>query len=159
MDYILFVAEDSIYGSRTILIPKDEFLETRKSEYEIMKRCSVRNNIFTVKDKKYIVENFLEKNWNNTSGSLRKKEYTLICEKLYYYIDEYQIAIDPKDAKWYRNSIINLYTDYDPFTAYVRILNIREYNIINSFIYMDLGNIIHYDSIVDLLKDVEVKNA
>lgn len=158
MDYILFVAEDSIYGSRTILIPKDEFLQTRKNDYEIMKKCSLRNNIFTVKDNKYIVENFLERKWNNTIGMLDKKEYTPICEKLYYYIDEWQTCIDPKDEKWYRNSIINLYTEYDPFTAYIRILNIREYNIINSFLYMDLNDMIYHDNISDLLKDIDLKN-
>lgn len=158
MDYILFVSQDSIYGSRTILIPKDEFLLSRKNEYETMKKYSIRNNIFTVKEKKYIVENFLERNWNNKIGMLEKTEYTSICEKLYYYIDNWQTHIDEKDEIWYRNSIINLYADYDPFTAYVRILNIRDYNIINSFLYADLDDITHYDSITELLKDIELKN-
>ena len=158
MDYILFVTEDSIYGSRTMLIPKDEFLQTRNKDYEIMKKYSLRNNIFTVKDNKYIVENFLERKWNNKIGMLEKKEYTAICEKLYYYIDEWQTCIDPKDENWYRNSIINLYTEYDPFTAYIRILNLRQYNIINSFLYMDIDNSTHYDSITDLLKDIDLKN-
>jgi hypothetical protein len=152
------VSQDSIFGSRTILIPEKEFLMTRFEEYEIMKNCSLKNQVFTARGKKYIVENFLEKKWNKTYGVLEKREYTGICEKLHYYIDDYPIQVNDKDKLWYSNSIINLFTDLNAFESYLSILNLKQYHISNSFLYLDLSDVCEYRNITEMLSHIEFKN-
>jgi hypothetical protein len=157
MEYILFVSQDSIFGSRTILIPKNPFLEVRKSEYEIMKEYSLKNQVFAAGGCKYIVENFLEKIWNKNYGMLEKNEYTDICEKLHYYIDDYPFEIKSKDRIWRTQSIINL-SSLNALESYSDILSSKEYAIIDSFVYMDLSDVCAYKNITDMLNHTNFKN-
>ena len=158
MKYILFVSGDLIYGSRTILIPESEFVIARGAEYEIMKECSLKNQVFTCRGHKYIVENFLERMWHKSYGILEKREYTSICELLYYYIDDFPFDIQHRDKTWRYQSIINLFTDLNPIESYMAILNLKQYHIVNSFIYMDLSDVCEYRNITDLLTKIDLKN-
>ena len=160
MEYILFVSGDSIFGSRTILIPEKEFVLSRSAEYEIMKNFSSKNQIFTARGHKYIVENFLERIWHKSYGILEKREYTSICEKIHYYIDDFPFEVRDKDKAWRFHSIINLYTDLNTLEAYTSILNSRNHHhkIVNSFVYMDVSDVCEYKNITEMLNHVELKN-
>lgn len=157
MEYILFVSQNSIFGSRTMLIPEKAFAAARGEEYEIMKQSSLKSQVFTARGEKYIVENFLERFWHKSYGVLEKKEYTSICEKIHYYIDDY-IHSDNKDKVWRFQSIINLFTDLNALESYSSILNIKKYKIVNSFLYMDVSDICEYKNITELLTQIDVRN-
>ena len=158
MEYILFVSQDSIFGSRTMLIPEKAFVKARGAEYEIMKECSLKNQVFTARGYKYIVENFLERTWHKSYGVLEKRDYTIICETLHYYIDDFPFEVSNKDKSWRYQSIINLYADLNALESYTSILNSHHYKIINSFIYMDVSDVCEYKNITDLLTHVHLKN-
>lgn len=160
MEYILFVSQDSIFGSRTMLIPEKAFVKARSSEYEIMKECSLKNQVFTARGYKYIVENFLERMWHKSYGVLEKRDYTIICETLHYYIDDFPFEVSNKDKSWRFQSVINLYADLNALESYTSILNFhsKDYRIVNSFVYMDVSDVCEYRNITDLLIQIDLKN-
>jgi len=151
-NYILFIGQESNFGSRSMLIPAKEFLglETRKKDYETLKKYSKKVKFIT-NSKEYIVDNTLilnikwEKKENNTSiGSFDKTEYSKICHELIQYANCWEKNIYSKieDKIWVDGAILDICDSFDNIQDYIKCRQMNEYNnkkinIIDSFLVLE----------------------
>jgi hypothetical protein len=109
-DYILFVGQQAIFQSRTMLIPAKEFLEVRNDDYQLLKQHSVKNSHFPSSNT--TIENILIINYifKGNCGSQEDTPYNQICNQLTHYADgmEEDCYFDMKDKLWYDAAKTNL---------------------------------------------------
>ena len=121
--YILYLAQQSNFQTRSMIIPAKEFIDARKDEYAMLKRLSSKNHKFILDQKEYIIDNLLVQNYNliGNIGSQEKHEHTDICNLLSGYadgLDDYYY-FDMCDKPWYDKSIINLCGGFNHVKNYI----------------------------------------
>src|SRR5688572_20180772 len=138
MDYILFVGQEANFQSRSMLIPAEEFLKVRNDDYLLLKRCSIKDRIFTINGINHKIDNLLIQNviWSGNRGSYEKHEYTTIVGQLTQYADgmEEDCYFDMKDKEWYDNAMCNLCRGFNHVKNYTKLKNSTKYNIVDSFL-------------------------
>lgn len=140
-DYILFIAQEANFQSRSILIPIVEFLKVRKDDYEILKKAS-KPKTFIIDNKEYIVKNLLIqyfKPFSKNCFTQITSDYSLICNHLTSYADamDRDFYFLMEDAIWYDNSITNLCRGFDHIHNYKYILEHSDKNIVDSFLVLE----------------------
>lgn len=143
-DYILFMAQEANFQTRSILIPIVEFLKVRNDDYEILKKAS-KPKTFLIDNQEYTVKNLLiqyfepDKKYCNNGYSQLTSEYSLICNHLTHYADgmDKGCYFKMKDAIWYDKSIGNLCRGFDHVYNYKYILEHSDKNIVDSFLVFE----------------------
>jgi len=147
-DYILFVAQECNFQTRSILIPANEFLKVRQEDYDLLKKY-VTSYTFIIDEKEYRVDNLLLQNikWEGRYGHHEGHPYSQLCSTLMWYADSADFGQynDLKDIKWADNTICNLCRGFSHIKNYDQLRNMTEYdgkkiNIIDSFLVLELRN-------------------
>ena len=131
-EYILFVGQCACFQSRTILIPKNEFLKVRSNDYNILKSYSKSQILKGNKDKYYIVKNYLPNiiNYKDNIGTQEQTPYSNICNILMFYADRFDANsyMDLSDDIWVDKSIYNLCGGFDHLENFTKLVKMTEYN-------------------------------
>lgn len=144
-EYILFVAREGNFQSRTILIPKNEFIEVRKEDFELLQSSSKSLTVVS-NEVEYTIDNFLENHYtrNNNIGTQRKTIYTELCNTLTSYADglDDDCYFDMKDKIWYDLAECNLCGGFDHIHNFVKLKQMTEYEgaqikITDSFLFTE----------------------
>jgi hypothetical protein len=143
MKYILLVAQQANFQSRTMLIPMDEFLKVRQEDYDVLKKYAAKQTFhnYTVDNVIYI--NYQQKSKNSYSQVITP--YTKIVNQLISYadgMDHYDeetgkcenVYFDMKDKIWYDLAIANLCRGCNHVKNYKQLLND---NVIDSFLILE----------------------
>src|SRR5665647_2208346 len=103
-EYILFIGQEANFGTRTILIPKKEFLQVRKEDFIFLQTSSQKNVIIN----EVQIENLLPQTiiWEGNYGTLKIEPYTNICETLKNYANGEDYCNNGRDKIWYEKSIL-----------------------------------------------------
>lgn len=173
-EYILIVAQEANFQSRSILIPKDAFLqnEKRRKEYEILKQCASDISLtYGTKNTKNIpgllINNIV---WESTAQGKEEKRvgrheenpYGLIVSDIMFLANHLYDPdfICPEDTNWLCGSIANFCTGFNHVKNYLMILrdgviitdfnkhqslNIKPEEIVDSFLVLEAN-----DGIVNL---------
>lgn len=150
-DYILYMAQEANFQTRSMLIPAKKFLSIpeRKQDYDILKNHSIKNYEFIIDGNKYVIENLLiEKMFpvKNDIGQIfqcEKTEYLSICGKLTHYADGVDEYLDKDDDIWYDGAIIHFSTGFNHIKNYNKYKSITEIgekkiNIIDRFLVLEM---------------------
>jgi len=141
-EYILFVGQEANFQSRCMLIPAKEFIKNRSDIYNKLKERSVKNYIFKVDDEDCLIDNLLLQNYNyeGSMGIPEKKDYSEYCWKLTNYADGSDF-IDERDKEWYNKTVLLLGNlGFNHIKNYVKIKNMKQYNIVDGFLFLELRN-------------------
>lgn len=170
-NYILYIAQEACFQTRSILIPFEEFISVRKEDYELLKRSSDHNVKFMLKDKEYIVDNLLTINYifEGHSGRAESCEHLALCTDLAWYADCWRsdMYIDIKDQVWFDKSICNIASGFNDIENYIICKNMSEYkgtpiNIVDSFLCLELENgrfrISPFDTVDELMTWYAMRN-
>lgn len=137
MDYILFIAQQANFQSRSMLIPVNAFLsvEKRKRDYEILLEHSLKDVVVRFKNEDYIIKNLLLQDYVS-EGNRRSqivRDYTRICNELKDYADGMdEDCLEDKD--WYDNAIMNICKGFNHIKNYKECLEkVDGINIVDSF--------------------------
>lgn len=143
-EYILYLAQQANFQTRSILIPAADFLAVRSDDYHILKNNSVKNYKFNIDGREYLVDNLLLDNiiWDGNMGRHEKAVYTEICADLKQYADgmEDDQYIRLEDKAWYDNSKINLCKGFNHiknFVACKKKLENQGIKIIDAFLVLE----------------------
>lgn len=142
-EYILFIGQEGNFGARTILIPKKEFLQVRDKDFLLLQTYSQKNIIIN----RVQIDNLLPQKiiWEGNYGKLKIEPYTNICEILKNYANGEDYYSDMKDIIWYEKSIVGYHIqgamEFDHIGIYNNIMSSNQYNITDSFLYIELDNI------------------
>lgn len=148
-DYILYIAQDGNFQSRSILIPAKKFLSIpdMKKNYEIIKKCSIKDYKIKLDNVCITVDNLLIHNLipsNEILGAFQFEltEYSTICVDLSRYADGVEYTIHPDDNIWYDDSIggfcngFNHIKNYNKFKKATKVKG-KDVNIIDSFLVLE----------------------
>jgi hypothetical protein len=145
-EYILFLGQCACFQSRTILIPKNEFLKVRSNDYKILKSYSKNHILKGNNDKYYIVKNYLPDiiNYKGNIGTQESTPYSNICNILMFYADRMddKIFMDLSDYIWVAKSKYNLCGGFDHLENFAKLVKMTEYDgekiiISNSFLFIE----------------------
>jgi len=156
MKYILFVGQEANFCSRVILIPYEEFLKVRNKDYELMKKHSQKSVMIDG----VLVDNLLEQKiiMDGNVGSLEKREYTEICEKLNHYADWGSEYASNEDKLWLSKSKYPKNSNFNHVLTYSGIIKKyrknTKYNIVDSFLYLELDNVSPYDTVEEMYEEM-----
>lgn len=142
MAYILFLAQEANFQTRSILIPAREFLLVRNDEYTELCQASQKNHVIQLRNGTEVtIDNFL------TSKFFRESENCYIQEKtkvskisnllIPHGVDELS---DTKDLEWYNKSRINRFNHLENYQNCKKLMNLpglNNINIFNSFLQLD----------------------
>ena len=130
-DYILYIAQEANFQTRSLLIPAKEFLSIpdRKKDYDILK-----------KNGNLLIHNLVS---SKTGGfQFELTEYTQICGYLSRYADGIDYYINPADDIWYDISIGGFCSGFNHIKNYNQFKNAtnikgKDVNIIDSFLVLE----------------------
>jgi hypothetical protein len=148
MEYILFLAQEANFQTRSILIPKKEFLSNPfwKKRYNTLKNHSQSALIKYDNQDDVLVDNLLFQEWTkNTIGLNQKKHpYTSICNDLIYYAHDYMEGYlkHKDDLEWFDKSITDFVRGFDHVQNYnhfknKKIIQGKQVQIVESFLVLD----------------------
>jgi hypothetical protein len=143
MKYILYVAQDCNFQSRTMLIPMEEFLKVRRNDYDVLKKYSVKKTFdnYTVDNVLYI--EYKQESKNSFSQVITP--YTKILNQLTSYADGMDhfddetgkfenVYFDMKDKIWYDLAVTNLCGGFNHVENYKQLLNDK---VVDSFLVLE----------------------
>ena len=132
-NYILFLAQEANFQTRSILIPAEKFLavESRKKEYEALQNDCLKNVKFTRPDGKIIrVNNLVTMNiiWDGGIGTCEKNEHSEFLHHIIQYAD---MVLDncyfrKEDKDWYDSCIFPCCKGVDHVENYNRCKNMKK---------------------------------
>lgn len=147
-DYILYMGQEANFQTRSMLIPAKKFLSVpkRKDDYEVLKKCSIKNYKFDIDKKTYVIKNLLTFNLVEVDKNMFKyeqTEYSKICGELLHYADGSDYCFYEEDEVWYGHTIgnfcgggFNHIKNYDKFKTATKIKD-HDINIIDSFLVLE----------------------
>ena len=151
-DYILYIAQCANFQSRIMLIPIIEFLKVRSDDYDMLKNLSLKDQNFTLDNKKYIVDNLLVIDYVNDDDTYRvfsqtDSSYRLLCNHLTSYAEgmDEDCYFHEKDELWYKSAIIFLTTGFNHIYNHKRFKQMTNYknktiNVVDSFLVLESQN-------------------
>lgn len=149
-DYILFMAQEANFQTRSMLIPIVKFLLNRKNDYEILKKHSIKNYKFTIDNVDYIIDNLLIQkliphNTFTNGLTCEDSEYRIICGELTHYADGMDGYFDVDDENWYNDAICFFCGGFNHIKNYAKyknktIIKDKNVNIIDSFLVLEAEN-------------------
>ena len=163
-NYILFVAQEGNFQTRSMLIPAEEFLSVRKNDYDLLKNKKIR-----ITNGTDVVDNVVLENYVTCSENSRvqeENECNRIVTDLKMYCEwglEHGYS-DTMDKEWYDGAIMNLCDGFDNIANYTESMTIKningmDINIIDSFLVLETidGKISHqskYRTVEEMMQDV-----
>lgn len=146
-DYILFIAQEVNFQSRSILIPIKYFLLVREKEYNILE-SNTKTVKFSKNDDIITLDNILIQKYKyvDNLGHQEIYPYTNFCNILTEYaygMEEENCYIDLNDKIWYDKSFCNICKGFDHVQNYLECIKMTHYknkkiNIIKSFLYITI---------------------
>ncbi len=159
MEYILFLAQEANFQTRSILIPKKEFLDDPywKQKFDMLKRNSKKVLIEYDDQEDVMIENALFQKYvkstlsgsNNVlpieaQGCYKKfvHEYTKTCNDLMYYAHDFIGFMREEDKKWFDKSFCEFATGFDHIQNYkywskINKIEGNDINITDAFLLLD----------------------
>ena len=162
-EYILYVAQDSNFQTRSMLIPAKDFLASRKDDYQLLIDNSRQNYKFNLDGQEYVIDNLLIDNiiWSNGCGHHEEKVYTKLCHDLTQYadgMDDYYLSLN--DKIWYDKSKTNLCKGFNHVKNFVfckKKMENKGFNIINAFLVLQTDDGKLYMPEVDTVEEMYEK--
>jgi hypothetical protein len=149
-DYILFMAQEANFQTRSMLIPVTKFLLNRKNDYEILKKHSIKNYKITLDNIDYIIDNLLIKKLIPHGSfanclTCENNEYNKICGELAHYADGMDGYFDVDDENWYDEAICYFCGGFNHIKNYCKyknetVIKDKNINIIDSFLVLEAEN-------------------
>ena len=146
--YILFLAQEANFQTRSLLISYEEFMKVRKDDYDILKQAVTKVN-----DINLIIQNY---KWQDNCGTQEIHTHTKIVNQLMRYADgmDEDCYLEMKDKLWYDQSKGNFCKGFNHVKNYKEWVN--KPNIVDSFLVLttDDGklNIPTVDTVEELLQ-------
>ncbi len=139
--YILYLAEQGNFQSRSMLISYDEFIKSCKEDYDILKRCSTQNVKLPIDGTEYIIDNLLTTEYPDGGGALIVTEYSDITSALTHYAQEGPTRLvwgRERDEEWLSKSKFNLCNGFNHIQNYLNLKN--KYDIEEGFLVLESRN-------------------
>jgi hypothetical protein len=165
MKYVLYCAQEANFQTRSMLIPYDLIMASkRKEDLEILRKHA-SSKTFTIDDEEYVVDNLViqDYTWDGRSGSQVPHEYTKIVNDLTRYADGLEEeCLREQDIKWYDSSITNLTGGFNNVKNYCRLRQLNSYKdkqieIVEGFLVLETDNGKLKFSSVDTVEEMYMK--
>lgn len=123
MEYILFVAKEANFQSRTMLIPVELLTKVRKDQFESLKTFSERMSENTYK---FIIEYQKKSKFIFSQVNHPMLQFVNFMSSYAYGMDD-DCYFGLDDKIWYDKSFINLCGGFDHQQNFERLMNLTEY--------------------------------
>lgn len=143
MEYILIVAQDGNFQTRVIFIPRDEFLEKRCAQYEILKENAITDQLY---EDEQVIDNLVYLNLIN-AGRWGWKATDTPCSRIISELVHLATGVDhdimtEDDLKWYKKSIVIYAKGFDHVKNYFKYKNLNRYKqhpikVVESFLFLE----------------------
>jgi len=160
-DYILYVAQEANFQTRSMLIHAKSFMKSNTNDYNLLKQYAVEKT-YTIDGNDYHVKGLLFENFifEKNIGHPVPTPYSEICNKLTMYADSPDFC-DDNDRKWYEKSFTNICAGFNHIKNYCESLKISSYqenpiNIIDSFLILELENGKYKKPSFDTVKELQI---
>lgn len=164
-DYILFILQDANFQTRSMLVPKKEFLEVRQADFDILKRNAITVDLPDgQKIDNLLIQNFI---WENNLGIPEEYEWSAAAVDLLMYASEFLHNYECNDDVWYKKSFFDFCDGFNDLQNYLRAKKITELrdkqiNVTDSFLILesDNGQMEHkpYDTVEEMLTSLYLTN-
>lgn len=146
-EYILYIAQEANFESRSLLIPVDKLPQHRKDQLDKLREFVVDLDADDLSVNNVIVINLVEKNFGSFSGYTAEDadlEKALICKDFTFFADPV-IGLDPVDEEWYKHAYHGFAKGFDHIKNYLKYQKITRYKnkdikIVDSFLILNTRN-------------------